>query len=118
VDRVAAAQERLWSARRELALVELLCADCRYLRGSKCRHPSVETYSVDPVRGGVTANPVEASFARSGNGQCGPEAALFDPKAQWQAAIVGMGIGLKRAALICTAIFMVGFWIVYLLVQI
>jgi hypothetical protein len=117
VDRVAAAQERLWAARRELSLVGELCADCRYLQGSKCRHPAIESYSVDPVRGNVTPNQVEASFARSGNGQCGPEAALFDPKASWKAGVQGIILGLKNAAIICAAVFLVIFWIAYLLLR-
>jgi hypothetical protein len=115
VDRVAAAQERLWSARRELALVEMLCADCRHLQGSKCAHPAVESYTIDPVRGRVRVAQVEAGFARSSEGQCGPEAALLDPSASWKAGAVGIAIGLKRAVLICGGLFLIGFWAIYLL---
>lgn len=107
VDRVSAARERLSGLKRELAASDFFCVDCRYLKGSDCSHPAVQDYYADPVRGRVEAKPVSARDARSENGGCGPEAALFDPpqliaaKAAWSGLQTG-------AALVIGAIMALG----------
>lgn len=103
MDRVAAAQERLWKLRRELP-VELPCADCRYLWLGKCKHPAVQSYSSDPITGDIAAHPASATAARSATGSCGPEGALFAPKPSWVAGAVGLARGIKASWLVATAL--------------
>ena len=114
VDRVAAARERLSGLKRELAASDFFCVDCRYLRGADCSHPAVQDYSPDPVRGRVEAKPVSARNARSEQGRCGPEAALFDSpqsvavKAAWSGIQTG-------AALVVGAIMALGLFAQFVL---
>lgn len=105
----------MWKLRRELP-VERPCADCRYLLFGNCRHPAVQSYSSDPISGVITAHPEPALAARSADGSCGPEAALFQLKPSWVAGVIGFGIGLKEAAVILAGVFFVGFWLAWLLV--
>lgn len=100
MERVSAARERLQDLKRELSASDLFCVDCRYLRGADCIHPALKLYSVDPVSGTVDGKPCAARFARSSDGGCGPEAALFDPhptplvvaKATWGGFLNAMAV--------------------------
>jgi hypothetical protein len=110
VDRIAAAQDRMWKLRRELS-VEIPCVGCRHLRWGNCRHPAVQAYESDPVSGQITAIPLPAKMARAEDGPCGPEGALFDPQADWTAAMFGVVHGLRMSVVILGGLFFVGFWL-------
>ena len=108
MDRVSAARARLWDLKRELAASDLFCVDCQYLRGSDCHHPAVQSHSVDPVTGSVTSQPTSARIARSDNGGCGPEAALFAAHPQPLVAAKAAWGGIMNAvALLVAAIVLV-----------
>lgn len=106
----------MWKLRRELT-VGLPCAQCRHLRSGDCRHPAVQSYSSDPISGEIVAHPAPALAARSEEGSCGPEAALFDPKPSWIAGAFGFVSGLKTALVICAGVFFVWFWMTYWLIS-
>lgn len=109
MDRVEAARERLTGLKRELSASDLFCVDCQFLRGANCLHPAVQSHSIDAVAGTVVSHPAPARSARSAEGACGPEAALFEPhpepvimaKAAWGGVQTG-------AALVVAALMLLG----------
>jgi hypothetical protein len=96
--------------RREASAVEFLCVDCCYLKGDQCHHPAVADHDIDPVKGRVTTKTVPALSARSEQGLCGPEAALFYPPSERIVAVksawngVRLGWAAAVAALMATAV--------------
>lgn len=81
MDRIAAARERVQSVKAELhsPAVHLPCIKCRYYE-LVCTHPAVIEVRANPETGKVKAKPAFAKDARSENGACGPEGALFDAR--------------------------------------
>jgi hypothetical protein len=81
VDRIAAARERVEMVKAELRspAVVLPCIKCRYYE-LVCTHPAVSEIKANPETGKVKAEPAFARDARSEEGACGPEGALFDAR--------------------------------------
>jgi hypothetical protein len=59
--------------------VALPCIKCRYYELA-CTHPAVSEIRANPETGAVKVSPADAMEARSENGLCGPEGALFDSR--------------------------------------
>jgi hypothetical protein len=59
--------------------VVLPCIKCRYYE-LVCTHPAVSEIKANPETGKVKAEPAFARDARSEEGACGPEGALFDAR--------------------------------------
>ena len=81
MDRIVAAKGRVRSVRAELEgpARHFPCVSCRYYELA-CTHPAISKISVDPESGLTKAVPVDAKEARSEEGMCGPEGALFDSR--------------------------------------
>ena len=91
MDRIATARERVQKVKAELRspAVELPCIQCRHYE-LVCTHPAVVEVKANPETGKVKVGPVFAKDARSEEGACGPEGALFDSRSLPAAALVSI----------------------------
>ena len=55
------------------------CINCRYYKFG-CTHPAVSEISVNPETGKTKLRAANPKLARSEDGPCGPEGALFDSR--------------------------------------
>ena len=65
----------------------LPCIKCRYYELA-CTHPAVSEIRANPETGAVKVSPADAMEARSDNGLCGPEGALFDSRSPIASAAI------------------------------
>jgi hypothetical protein len=91
VDRISAARARARIVQAELSSpkVELPCVKCRYWELA-CTHPAVIEVSVNPVTGNARTKAVHPEDARSEEGLCGPEGALFDARSPLGLTVVSV----------------------------
>lgn len=81
MDRVITARERVQRVKSDLRGPAILfpCINCRYYQFA-CTHPAVAEVVVDPETGATKSHAADPKIARSEDGACGPEGALFDSR--------------------------------------
>ena len=113
MDRIEAARERVRVVKAELRspAVEFPCLNCRYYKFA-CTHPAVAEIVVNPETGKTKSRAADPKVARSEDGACGPEGALFDARTAPGLVLAYIFSSKWRiwAALIIADLLVVEFW--------